>query len=255
MGKISTYVINLKTSFVRKQYMAELLGQYPFFELQYIEAVDGRAFSDDQLYREFDKQLCLEHYGRILNKGEIGCILSHRRCCQALLSSSNVYALIVEDDIHPMRSLNELQAIDLDSILNVSMPVVLLLSGDYWYYRRKTIVDVYDAVGAYAYFVNRAAASIILSITKPYNVADDWALYKQYGIKLKAIYPYLIDANVNMELLGSDVHQDTWGSKKNKMSKINLIRAIKGGILKRIFSYCGHFESKVRIINNKIVSK
>ena len=96
-------------------------------------------------------------------------------------------------------------------------------------------------------------ASAILSISKPYNVADDWALYKQYGVKLKAIHPYLIDANVNMDLLGSDVHQDTWGIDKKRMSKMNLFRTIKGGLLKRIFSTLGHFESKIRVINNIVV--
>lgn len=253
MKQILTYVINLKSSRVRKQYMNDWLSKYPLFNIQFIDAIDGRSLSEKQRVAVFDDQSCIKHYGRLLNGGEVGCVLSHRKCCQILLSSSDAYALILEDDIHPMRSLNELQTIDLDSILNVSMPVVLLLSGDYWYYRRKTIVDVYDAVGAYAYFVNRAAASVILSISKPYNVADDWVLYKRFGIKLKAIYPYLIDANVNMDLLGSDVHQDEWGISKKKMSKLNLFRTIKRGVLKRLFCYLGHFESKIRVINNIVV--
>lgn len=255
MKQILTYIINLESSYIRKQFMNDWLLEYQSFDIQFIDAIDGRCFSKTQRIAVFDDKLCMKRYGRLLNGGELGCVLSHRKCYQTLLSTSNSYALILEDDVYPMRSLGELQTVDLDGILNVDVPVILLLSGDYWYYKRKTVVDVYDAIGAYAYFVNRAAASKILSIPKPYNVADDWALYKRYGIKLKAIYPYLVDANVNMDLLGSDVLQDTWGSKKNKMSKINLIRAIKGGILKRIFSYCGHFESKVRIINNKIVSK
>ena len=253
MKEISTYIINLKPSFVRKQYMNNLLEQYPFLNIQYIEAIDGRLFSDEEINNEFDKQLCLKQYGRILSRGEIGCVLSHRKCYQTLLSTSNAYTLILEDDIHLMRSLDELQLVDLDKLLNVNTPIILLLSGDYWFYKRRKVVDVYDAIGAYAYFINRAAASAILSISKPYNVADDWALYKQYGVKLKAIHPYLIDANVNMDLLGSDVHQDTWGIDKKRMSKMNLFRTIKGGLLKRIFSTLGHFESKIRVINNIVV--
>ena len=253
MERISTYIINLKSSFVRKQYMNNLLKQYSFLNIQYIEAIDGKLLSDEDINNEFDKQLCLKQYGRILKRGEIGCVLSHRKCYQTLLSTSNSYTLILEDDIHLMRPLDELQMMDLDRLLNVNTPTIFLLSGDYWFYKRRKVVDVYDAIGAYAYFINRAAASAILSISKPYNVADDWALYKQYGVKLKAIHPYLIDANVNMDLLGSDVHQDTWGIDKKRMSKMNLFRTIKGGLLKRIFSTLGHFESKIRVINNIVV--
>lgn len=253
MERISTYIINLKSSFVRKQYMNNLLKQYSFLNIQYIEAIDGKLLSDEDINNEFDKQLCLKQYGRILKRGEIGCVLSHRKCYQTLLSTSNSYTLILEDDIHLMRPLDELQMMDLDRLLNVNTPTIFLLSGDYWFYKRRKVVDVYDAIGAYAYFINRAAALVISSIPKPYNVADDWTLYKQHGVKLKAIYPYLVDANVNMDLLGSDVHQDVWGIDKKKMSKMNLFRTIKNGLLKRGFSSLGHFESKIRVINNVVI--
>ena len=254
MGEVVTYVINLERSQARKEYMKNLLFAYSFFETNFVSAIDGKAIQERERIGVFNDRACLSRYGRILNGGEIGCVLSHRKCYQTLLSTSNAYALILEDDIHPMRSLNELETIDLEKVLNINEPTVLLLSGDYWFYKHKpVVVDVYDAVGAYAYFINRAAASAILSISKPYNVADDWALYKQYGVKLKAIHPYLIDANVNMDLLGSDVHQDTWGIDKKRMSKMNLFRTIKGGLLKRVFSSLGHFESKIRVINNIVV--
>lgn len=254
MIKYITYIINLEHSVERKNYIQELLAKYSFLKLQFISAIDGRKLSENELHSEFDYRKCMKRYGRILNNGEIGCILSHRKCYSQLLSSSSSFALVLEDDIYPMRNLSELLKVDLEKILNASEPVVLLLSGDYWYWRKTIpITSVYDAVGSYAYFINRAAAERILSITKPYNVADDWDLYKSWGIKLKAINPYLMDANVNMSLLGSDVSQETWGINRRLMSHYEVWLSYKSAILKRLLKMIGNFESKIRVINNKVV--
>lgn len=251
-----TYIINLETSTVRKECMQGLLLPYHFLNLQFISAVDGRKLSEYELRAAFDYKKCLQHYGRMLNAGEIGCTLSHRKCYSQFLSSSHAYAMVLEDDIHPMHDLSELQEIDLEKILNVNDPVVLLLSGDYWYWRKtKPITSVYDAVGAYAYFINRAAADRILSIDKPYNVADDWALYKSLGIRLKAVNPYLVDANVNMGILGSDVSQDKWGIDRRLMSYSEVLLSYKSAILKRLLKMVGNFESKIRVIQNKVVGQ
>lgn len=254
MHQIGTYVINLETFTVRKEYMEGLLLKYPFLDLQFISAINGRKLSENELLAEFDYKKCLKRYGRILNAGEVGCILSHRKCYSQLLSSSNSFALVLEDDIYPMRNLSELQNVDLENILSVSEPVVLLLSGDYWYWRKlRPITSVYDAVGSYAYFINRAAAERILSITKPYNVADDWALYKSWGIKLKAINPYLMDANVNMSILGSDISQGKWGINRRLMSHYEVFLSYKLAIVKRLLKMIGNFESKIRVMGNKVV--
>lgn len=254
MYQISTYVINLETSTVRKEYIESILAGCHFLDIQFVSAVDGRNISEIKLKDFFDYVKSKKRYGRILNNGEIGCILSHRKCYSQLLSSSSSFALVLEDDIYPMRNLSELLKVDLEKILNASEPVVLLLSGDYWYWRKTSpITSVYDAVGSYAYFINRAAAERILSITKPYNVADDWDLYKSWGIKLKAINPYLMDANVNMSLLGSDVSQETWGINRRLMSHYEVWLSYKSAILKRLLKMIGNFESKIRVINNKVV--
>lgn len=47
---MSTYVINLKTSTDRKQYIEQLVSPYQdFMDVHFVEAVDGRGLSDDQL--------------------------------------------------------------------------------------------------------------------------------------------------------------------------------------------------------------
>lgn len=252
-GFITAYIINLKKSVKRHDYMQSILSPYSFINIHFIEAVDGRTLSEEEVEQAFDNKNTIKHYGRELNRGEIGCTLSHRKCYATLLESDAPYALILEDDIKIMRDLSIVQDINLDAIMNTQIPTILFLSGDYWYYKRRKIVSVYGAVGAYAYLINKAAAQQILSHSQPYNVADDWFCYKKWGLQYKAIYPYIIDANVDMDSFPSDVNQDQWGNEKHLMSKKAILQSYWQGCIKRLLAACGHFEAKIRVIDNKVV--
>ena len=119
MKQIPTYIINLAHSTVRKRHMQNLeavlnlspkahtktdtssqeklfgeiqnsflLSAYPFLQIQFIIAVNGKALSKEERRKVFDDILCLKHYGRNINDGEVRCIMSHRKCYQALLATS-----------------------------------------------------------------------------------------------------------------------------------------------------------------------
>ena len=243
--KLKTYIVNLEKSVVRKQYMQDLLHRYDFLDIEFIKAIDGRLMSDTQRKAQFDYDASMKHYGRYLNEGEVGCALSHRICYKALLDSDNPYAMVLEDDISIIRKWDTLPWADIDKLLDVSKPRVLFLSGDYWRLSSKCITPVFDAVGAYAYIINRAAAKAIISIKNPYVVADDWLAYKRLGIKLFAIYPYAADANL-VENLTSDVQQDSWMTDHALMSKLELARRAFPAFVKHIMKKAGLFESKFR---------
>lgn len=251
--KLKTYVVNLKRSPHRRQYMERLLEPYSdLLEVEFIEAVDGRAEPD--MERKFNDAGSLRRYGRLLSPGEKGCTLSHRKCARALLDSDAPYALIFEDDIHPVRNLRELDAIDFDAILDTPRPTVLFLSGDLWWWnKRGKIAKVFIGLGTYAYAMNRAAAKLILSDAAPHNVADDWLLFRSKGLNFRGLIPYLIDANLDMEQLGSDVDQYSWGINRRKMSKRNALSFFLAAIPKRILKATGHFESKIKVRDGKIV--
>ena len=242
--KIPTYVINLKTSYARKEYMKRILFPYKDLDVTFVEAVDGRLLSEVQLQTIFDMQACVQRNGRIINPGEIGCTLSHRKCYQRLLDSSYGYALILEDDISIVGDMNAAINDIVAGFMNSQKPRILFLSGDYWYWRKKAIAKVFWAVGSYAYFINSAAAERILKIGKPFSVADDWDLYKTNGVELYAIHPYIIDANISD--LPSDIQQSYWGNKRSLMSKKNILRSYYMGFIKRCLLWAGHFESKIR---------
>lgn len=253
--RLKSYVINLEKSTVRRQYMQDLLSDCEFLDLEFLKAIDGRILSEEERRAAFDFNRCMSLYGKELNAGEVGCALSHRKAYAQLLQSDQPYALILEDDITVIRDLHALDLKQVDSTLNDKRPRVLMLSGDYWYYtKREPVVRLFSAAGAYAYVINRAAAQKILAITPPCCVADDWMFYKRKGLQLYAVHPYMIDANMNMGMLGSDVKQDSWSLDRSRMSLKEIVIGAFTGILKRLFKLMGHFEAKVRILNNEIVN-
>lgn len=253
--KLKTYIINLEKSTVRRKYMQNLLSEFESLDLEFLPAIDGRSLSDEMLHSRFDFKKSRSLYGKTLNAGEVGCALSHRKAYEELLRSDNPYALVFEDDISIVRNLNLLDLKAIDQVANHVKPRAIMLSGDYSFYKRKPIVRVFSAVGAYAYIINRDAARRILSITPPFNLADDWMYYKRRGLQLFAVYPYMVDANTNMELLGSDVKQDIWSIDRSKMAIIEVIRQASMSLIERSFRMFNHYEYKVRIYNNRIVER
>ena len=235
--------------------MEDLLSVYDFLEIVFLKAIDGRQLSDEELHLRFDYARSKKLYGRILNAGEVGCALSHRKVYEDLVSGDVPYALVLEDDIAVQRDLNLLDLSIIDKLLRSARPRVLMLSGDYCYYRKRPVIKIYSAVGAYAYIINKAAAKLILRKVHPCCVADDWLYYKRKGLRLYAVYPYMIDANVNMALLSSDVKQDTWGIDRSKMSLKEVIIGAMTGATKKLFKHFDHFEYKVRVVGNVIVER
>ena len=254
--KIHVRIINLERSTVRKAYMDALLAEYKdIFDIDYVPAIDGRLMSESVRENVFDYGRSLLHYGRRMNAGEVGCALSHRKCYTEMLDANDLYCLILEDDVYVVRDLHQLDIEAIDALANSPKPRVIYLSGDYWYFRKKSLMPVYSAVGAYAYIINRAAAELILSIDKPYSVADDWMVYKRLGVRLYAVNPYMLDANVNMELLSSDVKQDDWGINRKLMSKKEVFVGYLTGAVKKFLKATGKFEYKTNIFENKVAPK
>ena len=233
--------------------MEKTLKPYDFLIVNYIDAVDGRKADQDFLNDNFNYQESFKRNGRKLSEGEVGCALSHRKCYEALLQSNKKCALILEDDISVIRDLNIINDAKINMLMDTAKPTILFLSGDYWFWKvRNGMAKVFTAVGAYAYIINRSAAEVLLK-RKAFTVADDWDYYKSRLIQYYAVYPYMIDANLNMDSLSTDVKQDFWGIDKNKMSFGYLAKHLMDRMVKFILELSKHFESKIRVINNVIV--
>ena len=175
MNKIKTYIINLKDSSDRRAYMEKVMSPFGFLDVEFVEAVDGRKMSPEEIETCFNQSKAHRRYGRILRGGEIGCTLSHKLCAQKLLNSNLPYALFLEDDLIWQAADLEGLFQEIGHLLDSKRPIVVLLSGDYWYlhlsrfYREYAIAHVTDAVCTQPYFGRPVYASSIAKLYADYN--------------------------------------------------------------------------------------
>lgn len=246
---MKTYIVNLKKDTERKNYMTALLKGMTFLDKEFLEAVYGKELTEDEIDSFFDLQLAYKRYGRRLNPGEIGCTLSHFKAYKKLLASGCDRVLLLEDDITILHDFSQIDMIA-DS-LPVDVPYVLFLSGDYWYKKMTrlnenvSIAEVYDAVGTYAYVINRKGAELILSENpKASSVADNWSLYRSQGLRLYAVNPYMIDANI--EEFDSSIDQFYFGEVRKNMPILFRLKSYRTSLVKKWLLRRGHFVSKIR---------
>ena len=248
-SKMKAYIINLPKDTKRHEHINQLLASYQWMEKEFVEAVYGKELSENEVCERFDIDLAYKRYGRELNRGEIGCTLSHKSCYEKLVKSNESWAIVFEDDITILHDISPIASIV--EQMNDAIPTILFLSGDYWFlstHRRLDsykIVSVYDAVGTYAYVVNKKAAELILAKNpKPSFVSDNWLLFRRQGVKLFAINPYLIDANI--ENFKSSIEQDYFGEKRKNMPLLMALNSYWSSLVKRTLVKTGHFVSKIR---------
>lgn len=245
---MKTYVINLKTSTDRKRYMENLLIPYnDFLDVHFVEAVDGRQLSDEQLSKIWNQEATYKNYGRYMKGGEIGVSLSNRKCYGEIIKNNDEMALVFEDDVafrdDVLRKILPL----LVNVLRTEKPTVVLLSGSYWFTSFKKIpgtnyqlASVFEAMGAMSYLINQSAARKMLSVEKKY-LADDWYNWKQNGIKVYALRPHIAG---DMDLFGSVIAAGSEGWKCENLSFKNKIRAYYRGIIRRYLGSTGHWEAR-----------
>lgn len=246
---MKAYVINLKSSTDRKQYIEELLTPYQdFLDIHFVEAVDGRKLSDVELNEIWNQKSTYNTYGRYMKGGEIGVSLSNRKCYDDMIRAGDEMALVFEDDVAFKDGIDLRKVLlFMENVLRTETPTVVLLSGSYWFTRIKNLkstkyqlASVFEAMGAMSYMVNQAAARKMFSIEKKY-LADDWYNWKKNGIKVYALRPHIAG---DMDLFGSVIAGGYEGWKRENLSFANKIRAYYRGIIRRILGRIGHWEER-----------
>lgn len=246
---MQTYIINLERSTDRKEYMENLLKPYTCFEnVTFVKAVDGRALTEDECNRMVQQDKTYKHYGRYLKRTEIGCALSHRKCYEQLLDSTDETAFIFEDDILFREKPCVLQSLfeKLKPTLTIKSPTIVLFFGEYWWtyseklYGKFQLKRVYDAISAQGYLINRQAASLLLK-EKTYTVADDWAHIISLGVQVKALYPHVIDQEWSS--FETTVSMDGYASLVRKNLGVSeYLRSYWHGGVKHFLKTIGHFD-------------
>ena len=79
---------------------------FSFLDIQYIEAVDGKAMSEKERHEKFDYTQFFKKYSVAVRPGEIGCTLSHQKCYRKIIEDNESYALILEDNVGNVKFVN-----------------------------------------------------------------------------------------------------------------------------------------------------
>lgn len=197
--RIKTYIINLKESTERREYVLAEVGRFKFPDMEIVDAVDGRKMSESEKQACFDIKRFLYKEGHYPLPGEIGCTLSHRECYRRLLNSQEEFALILEDDVRFLAR-EETLVNNLKEIIGKmpDEPYVMTLASHVTYYPESeyqvgkySFCRVYHAWGTCAYLINRKGAERFLRIGRAYYVADSYREMDRLGIRVDGIYPML----------------------------------------------------------------
>ena len=211
--KIKTYIINLKESVERREQTLKEVSHYPFMDIEWVEAVNGRTLTEEQVELLFDRKKFSYRYEYEPLPGEIGCTLSHRVCYRRLLCSDEEYALILEDDVLFQHSEDIPFVFDnIDKVMKFRKNCMLILVNHYFYLPKSffmlgdyTFYRVLLGAGTCAYLINRGAARKLLSVSRASIVADDFKYMSIKGIYIMGIYPFLALGASSLNIIGSEI--------------------------------------------------
>lgn len=197
MEQIKTYVINLPKDLDRRESILKETATYPWLDVEIVKAVYGKELTEKEVVCSFDRKNYRLRYRRSILPGEIGCTLSHRACYRRLVDSDKALVLILEDDAHFMEgAFTEGFTEAAVRFMNCPEPTVLLLHAyfDYvgrgsFFYDKYLLYPVYNALFTTGYLINKSAAKILLQKGIPYWVADDWLLFRHWGVRVYSLYP------------------------------------------------------------------
>lgn len=98
------FIINLKNSTKRKDFMLKQLQKYNITNYEFIDAVDGNNLSIGEIQQNFDRETYNNFHKKhgknemYMQKGALGCALSHIMAYKKILNECE-NCLILEDDV------------------------------------------------------------------------------------------------------------------------------------------------------------
>jgi len=196
-----TFVISLKRAAQRRAHMSGQLDRMrmPF---EFFDAVDGAALSEEQVRAVYDEERARQTFWGPLNRGEIGCALSHIGVWRVIAEQRVPCALVLEDDALLDPATPEILAA-LPRLMNPDDVVVLVKTNDNTFFfrqadlpagRRLVYVNqpLYTATG---YVLGSGAAARLIARALPLRAPIDF-WYHDIGFKgitpIRAVYPELV---------------------------------------------------------------
>ena len=203
---MKAFVINLKKSKDRRDYIKNHFGKYDI-DFEFFDAVDGRILPQDYIDGVYDQEIAKKTW-KDMNRGEIGCSLSHMGIYEKMINENITEAIIFEDDVILNDDFNEFLK-SKDKWLKPNMELILLgyQNTDYFKipWQKLFLTGSKDykigkfygyGSGTHAYYINLSGAKKMLSKNKPkiIRAIDDITGDAIYGgHNLYAIFPPIAD--------------------------------------------------------------
>lgn len=243
-------VVNMKRSADRWEAIKKQLEQLQI-SVRRVDAVDGKLLPDEEVKRLTSSV----HYsmGRELERGEIGCFLSHRKCWQELVDSGEKYALVMEDDLlFSDRALKFMQSDDwIPAECDLIQLFVFRKQKKYLCERKeydlkdgdRLWIPVFPApVGTQAYIISRQAAEIALQKSDRFNLPVDEFLFVRSDVSSR--FPcYRLNHAVVMDAdVPSEIRKNKARTKTNFLMELKrFIERMERSIRKKLGVMTGRY--------------
>lgn len=95
---MKVFVVNRKKDLERRQYIIDHFKENGINDYEFFDAVDGSKLSDSYVNRCRSLLSTIIMKGKKINRGELGCALSHLGIYEKIISNNMPGALVFEDD-------------------------------------------------------------------------------------------------------------------------------------------------------------
>jgi len=236
---VPIFVITLPRATQKQRQIKERLESLniPF---EFVEGVDGRLLSREEVQKVFDKEKSYNYYkwyhnrtgsaGVELSIGEIGCTLAHRKIFQKIVDENIDSAIVLEDDVFVTEdflpiiekviaflednSVKKNLIIKLDNTILTHYGILVKVKNFLTRFLRPIqiridkdlaiVKTVMNFGGAQGYYIDNVAARAFLNINYPvFTTSDEWNYFARF-ITVRALNKIIAP----VKNMGSDVWND-----------------------------------------------
>jgi glycosyl transferase family 25 len=203
--RIEAFVLHMPGSASRRTQVERIIAACPV-ACRPLEAVDGRAMSEEDRALVYQRQVHTPRYPFALRPGEIGCFLSHRRAWQSIIDLGLCGGLILEDDVELERpGFDRALEVSADAIRSSDLVRLRLMhrTPRLWRARGECRVErpAVTPLGTQAQLVSRAGARRLLDATARFDRPIDVFLQMHWipGIMTCEVAPsHVVDRTADL---------------------------------------------------------
>ena len=201
-GLPPVWVVSLARATDRRAFVSTVYAELGI-EPVVIDAVDGRALTDEQIDRYSEVRATFA-YGRGLTRAEVAIALSHLALCRRMVDENVDDVVVLEDDVRPTPALldvlserwsfpADLDVLTLHSLFDWATPTPVdgrVIAGGFRVCRYAR-----TPMGTQAYLLRRRAARRLLDVGFPVRLPADELLFRRHpaGLLVYGIAPSPVD--------------------------------------------------------------